>query len=322
MHIHILKAVAVLLACITIGSNFGKLHFVLDTLSHFRVQYAALFLLVGLLFSIFRQAAWLALSVIGMVANLASIVPWYLEKNEWLSADSGHSFKILASNVYLHSKNYESLAKLVDEEQPEILGLFEVDSNWIVALASLRNEYKFRFVYPQDDHQGIALFSKLPITESNVVWFGESATPAIVASIKAGNEVFELILAHPPPPMSAGLAATRNTQLQEIARYVRASDKAIVLAGDLNTTMWSPYYNEFVEASGLINARTGYGIGATWVTRSPFGIPIDHIMVSSPSRVGDFRVHKRIGSDHRPISAHIRIVPQNEGEMSGAALAH
>lgn len=319
MRVSILKAFIVLLTCITIGSHLGKLHFALDTLSHFKVQYAILFLVTGTFFGILRQPAWFALSLVGMATNLASIVPWYLEKNEWLAADSTHSIKILISNVYLRSKNYQRLSKLVEEEQPEILGLLEVDSKWLDALGSLRNDYKFRFEYPSDDHQGLALFSKLPISESDVVWFGESATPAIVARIVAGDADFELILAHPPPPMSPGLAANRNSQLQEMARHVRASAKTVVLAGDLNTTMWSPYYDEFVEESGLINARAGYGIGATWVSGSPFRIPIDHIMVTSPSRIGDFRIHEDIGSDHRPISTRIRINSRYSAELGGSS---
>lgn len=322
MTVYVLKALTVMLACITIGSYLGGLDFVLDILSHFKVQYAVLFLLFGAAFGFLKQPVWLAVSLVGMAANLASIVPWYVDKNAWLASDTGNSIKILVSNVSIRSTNYADLLKLVEEEQPQILGLLEVNDNWLAAIASLRNVYEYRFEYPTGNHQGLALFSMLPILESNVVWFGETASPAIVADVVAGGKAFELILAHPPPPLNAELATIRNLQLQKMAQHVRSSEKTVVLAGDLNTTMWSPFYTHFVEESGLINARAGYGVGATWALRSPFGIPIDHIMVSRPSRVGNFHVHDGIGSDHRPISAQVRIIRPGEGGMSNAALSH
>ena len=106
MQIHALKAFAVLLACITVGSNFGKLHFVLDTLSHFKVQYAVLFLISAGFFGFLKNQTWLVLSLVGFIANLVAIVPWYVAENEWLPADSDKSIKVLIFNVYLRNQNY------------------------------------------------------------------------------------------------------------------------------------------------------------------------------------------------------------------------
>jgi endonuclease/exonuclease/phosphatase (EEP) superfamily protein YafD len=184
----------------------------------------------------------------------------------------------------------------------------EVNAKWLENLQWIRGEYSYKFEAPQENYSGLALYSRLPFHDPKIVYFGASATPAIVATFAFG-EGFDLILAHPAPPMDSVRAGLRNLQLSEIADYIAASEKNVVLAGDLNTTMWSPYYADFANRSMLKNARTGYGIGATWPPIPVFGVPIDHILATSPVHVSGFKVHRSVGSDHLPISADILIPP-------------
>lgn len=71
--------------------------------------------------------------------------------------------------------------------------------------------------------------------------------------------------------------------------------------------MWSPYYRNFERESGLINARAGHGIGATWSPIHALGIPIDHTLATPPAQLQNFRVLEAIGSDHRPIAAELSL---------------
>lgn len=304
-----------MLMCVTIASNFGKLNFAFDLLAHFKVHYAALFVLFGIIFWVFWQPFWLALSLVGAIANLAAIGPWYLNHSSWQKADSTNAISVLISNVARGRGSVAELLKLTQLEQPDIVGLVEVPSQLLKDFISAQTEYKYKIEYPQDyNHEGLALFSKLPITESEIVRFGETTKPTIVAHIDTGDHSLEVILAHPVWPMGAEYSARRNLQLLEMAEYVRTRDGTVLIAGDLNITIWSPYYREFVERSGLADARTGFGIGATYpAAMAAFGIPIDHILITEPSRVGNFRVLNSIGSDHLPISAEVSLLPKNRG---------
>jgi endonuclease/exonuclease/phosphatase (EEP) superfamily protein YafD len=143
------------------------------------------------------------------------------------------------------------------------------------------------------------------------VYFGDAATPSIVATLESGPASFEFILAHLNPPLGRDMSARRNRQLRRIGQHIAVSDESVLLAGDLNTTVWSPYYKEFEQLSGMNNARAGHGIGATFPPLPLLGIGIDHILVTPPSSVGDFRVHEGIGSDHRPISARVSMAPRH-----------
>jgi endonuclease/exonuclease/phosphatase (EEP) superfamily protein YafD len=83
-----------------------------------------------------------------------------------------------------------------------------------------------------------------------------------------------------------------------------------MLMGDLNTTMWSPYFHELETQAGLRNARDGFGILPTWPQKGQwpmFRIPLDHCLVSPEIRVEAFRVGSNIGSDHLPIIVDVTI---------------
>lgn len=84
------------------------------------------------------------------------------------------------------------------------------------------------------------------------------------------------------------------------------------MVGDLNITMWSPYYKRFARQTGLRNARQGFGILPSWPTKETYSqispalslllaIPIDHCLISPEIKVLNIRTGPNVGSDHRPV---------------------
>ncbi len=67
--------------------------------------------------------------------------------------------------------------------------------------------------------------------------------------------------------------------------------------------MWNDGYRPLVETGGLQNARDGHGVGPTWPSILPIGVPIDHILATRDVALREFRVLRGVGSDHLPISA-------------------
>ena len=317
----IVKICTVVLALVTTASYAGEWHFVLDTLSNFRVHLAAAFLACAAILAVVRDGRWLTFACVGLAVNLIPVVPWYLTGTGNSGGHANDAVKVLLSNVYLRNTEYEKLEKLIDEEHPDVLGLVEVNSRWLERVPALHRDYAYMFEAPDDAYVGLAVYSKLALSGSRIVYFGKSATPAIVSTLHAPGGDVEFVLAHPMPPMSPSLAGRRNAQLREMARYLRATDKPVLLAADLNATMWNPNYRLFAARTGLKNARAGYGIGPTWPAVAVFGIPLDHIMATAPSQLSNFRVHHGIGSDHFAISAEFRLSGRDHAEKT-ANLAH
>ena len=88
----------------------------------------------------------------------------------------------------------------------------------------------------------------------------------------------------------------------------------MIVAGDFNTTPWSPYFRDLVAAAGLRNAAEGHGYVGTWPAWFwPALIPIDHVLLKGPLVATSVRRGPAIGSDHFPIIADVRLLLGPEG---------
>jgi endonuclease/exonuclease/phosphatase (EEP) superfamily protein YafD len=77
-----------------------------------------------------------------------------------------------------------------------------------------------------------------------------------------------------------------------------------ICIGDLNTSLWSPFYRDFAEQTKLVNVREGIGLLPSWPTFMYFDwlmIPIDHCLVSDGIRMIMAQLGEPIGSDHLPL---------------------
>ena len=111
-----------------------------------------------------------------------------------------------------------------------------------------------------------------------------------------------MMLVHPSVPIKQQSFIDRNQQLAAIGEYAAQVKNPLIVVGDFNTTMWSPFYKNMVKTGKLRNARSGFGILPTWPTFMPLVyIPIDHFLVSK--EIGILKIHtgRNIGSDHLPL---------------------
>ena len=156
------------------------------------------------------------------------------------------------------------------------------------------------------DAFGVAVYSKLPL--SDVEWFdlGDVGTPQVRATIEHDGRDIALYAIHLLPP--AGLDNTRDTwrQLDELAQRIEAESIPVMIVGDFNFTPRSAQAAR-LRALGLTEAHAqgGSGRGATWpstglVSLAP-GIRLDQVYLGEALACGRSRVLARNGSDHRPI---------------------
>jgi endonuclease/exonuclease/phosphatase (EEP) superfamily protein YafD len=250
---------------------------------------------------------WAAAAVLAAALALAPILPWYLPSGARAEQPGAAGVKLFFANVYFRNYQHKKLIRLIHDERPDVIGLVEVTSQWLRKLDALREDYPYRVAVPDEVFAGIAVFSRLPLSDARVLQLGDTHLPAIAATLATAQGPVALVVVHPSSPGTPEYFEQRNRQVRALAEYARAAARPLVVAGDLNMSMWNRHYRPLVEAGGLHNAREGQGVDATWPAGWPLGVPIDHILATDDVQLRNFRVLRAFGSDHRPITADVAI---------------
>lgn len=275
---------------------------VAELFTHFRVQLlAGQLALLGVLLG-FRQRG-IALAV----AVGAAVNAWYVQPVVWpepLAAGAtgarDDTLSVMTVNVSVRNDAPDTLLATLTRERPDVILVVELTQRWRSALERLADTYPYRKLAPESGPFGLGLLSRFPIERARLVELG--STRAVDARLDAPGGAFRMLGVHLMPPMSARLAAERNRQLERLAGLRADIDEPLVVLGDFNVSPYSPYYTDWVRATGLVDTIAGRGPSATWPTFLPvLGIPIDHCLVSPHFGVRGRRHLSEFGSDHYPV---------------------
>ena len=305
----LLNVVALLTCLVSVATFFDGVSRYFELFTHFKLVYFTMSLVCMVLFLAMRCHVQVFIMLFVAVIHFVSIAPWYYADENRIAAENQETIKVLHSNLLSSNQNYSLLAKLLDEESPTIVVLQEVNIRWLSQLATVLSSYKYTIEKPQRDNFGIAVFSRIPLDEANVISLGNLGVPSIEVTFSLQSESVKLIATHPVPPTSDIYYGARNEQLTRVAKHISLHTGPKLIIGDLNVSMWSSDYVKFEALSGLTNARKGWGVMPTWPTQLPFlMIPIDHILISEHFAVNHFKTGNDIGSDHLPLVIELSLV--------------
>jgi endonuclease/exonuclease/phosphatase (EEP) superfamily protein YafD len=277
----------------------GKVWWVFDLASHFRIQYAVALLAAAALFALARHWRSAVLSLLPGLAITgllgASLLPHP-------SAPEGDArFKIVSFNVHTANTKHHKVLDYLRAEDADFLFLMEVDAAWIAKLRPLAEKYPHRIELPREDNFGIAAYSKQPFTGPGAVEFEDAGIPMLDVTLRLFGADTRLLGVHTLPPVRRESSRLRNLQLSKVSDSLARTPA--LLFGDFNITPFSPWYREIFSRSGLRNAAVGHGYFPTW---APFGpmlsLPIDHVFVPPQLDVMAFRIGPACGSDHHPLA--------------------
>lgn len=304
-----LVAASAAVVLLTAGAALGRRPY-FELCTHFRIQYAVVGAAAALGLALSRRFATSLVPAACVVANLVYLAPFYAAATPVAAdASSGSRVRLMLSNVYLGNRDYESLVARVKEERPDVLVLEEVTAPWWRNLEELRRIYPYYNALPKQGGSGIAIFSRLPVRDTEVLVYDTSSMPGMFATLELDGRPFSVLALHPPTPTRPDKLVNRNLQFALAARRMRDTPGPRVLIGDLNCTPFSPYFQDLVRDSGLRDARDGMGLWPTWPMPlpAPLRIPIDHCLASDDVRVDAFRAGGRTGSDHRPLVVDVTV---------------
>lgn len=307
------KLLRVGLLVIVVGSliaYFAEWHKVFDLAAQLRLQFL-IGAMVGLAFTLSkRQGRWSAIALLGVALNFWPIVSWYVPKSR--VASSQRRLKLVQYNVQYPDKGYQDVIDFLREEQPDIVALQEITPAWAKGLAPLSAQFENVRIEPEGWGNGIAVYSRIKFDQSETLDFGSDHRPNLLVKFTWEGRQISLLTTHPPNPFGENRFEGRNEQLMATAQLMNSLPAPKILIGDLNITMWSPYYQKLVADTQLVNTREGYGLLPTWHAQILFPflmIPIDHCLVSQDIAVAAIRTGKTLGSDHLPLIIELVIPP-------------
>lgn len=304
------KAAFLYIPILTLMAFFGDVYWLLELTTHFRLQYFVLSVFFSLLFAVMKLWRWAGVALICLVINSFSVVPWYLPSKSVQADSGGQKLRLLLSNVLWDNQNRSAVMETARREQPDVAFFQEVTFPWAKELEALRAEFPHYRLAPAEEAGGVAVFSRIPAVKAEVAPLADFNGPALLVQLNIGNQLVSIVSVHTPPPGGKQNFDHRTEIFNQTADYLNSLPEPKILIGDLNTTMWSPYYKRFVEKIGLRNVREGFGILPSWPTfLPPMGIPIDQCLISPEIHVASVRTGNRVGSDHLPLIVDL-VIPQ------------
>ena len=238
------------------------------------------------------------------VLLLALPLPWLTASAPAPAGDpQAQVFAVASANVHLDSRNTQALATWLAQEKPDVVVLLEVSPAYAQGLRALR-DYPFQHIVAQDSPFGIAVLSRHPLLQIEVIEDAQGIAH-IEAQLQWHGHPVGIIALHPMPPLSPQYHRVRNAKLAALAKQAAASGIPTVLAGDLNATPWSSAFSGLAQ----LGLRRASGLAATWpaVLQGVLGLPIDHVLVTPHWAVVARQVGPQLGSDHLPVL--VRLVP-------------
>ena len=225
-----------------------------------------------------------------------------VEVKSAISGDRRRMIRVMTANVLTPNRNAKALIELVRENAPDILATLESDAWWQDKLDALEPDYPYTIKCPLENLYGMHVYSRLPLTDSQIDYLVESDIPSMhtLVRLPSGQRIRAHFL-HPAPPSPTENEASseRDAELIVVAGSVAETGAPIIVTGDLNDVAWSETTRLFRKISGLLDPRVGRGMFNTfhadyWFMRWP----LDHLFHSDHFTLSGIRRLRGFGSDH------------------------
>jgi endonuclease/exonuclease/phosphatase family metal-dependent hydrolase len=237
---------------------------------------------------------------------------------------SEESFTLLTYNTrgfnargYYEPKNAgEQIVSFVEGQDPDIICFQEFNRTFLPPF----KKYKYRAITPvASGNSPLAIFTNLPILNSDIILFPKSANSAFFADILKGQDTLRVYNVHLQSyqiPSREFLivnngqdflkrlnsVALKHRQQAELVRdHIRNSPYPVVLCGDLNATPFSRPYRILSKGMDDSFKKKGREWGATYYLNQMLPYRIDVVMVSRGIKVQKHQNFDIRYSDHLPV---------------------
>ena len=296
----------------TIVGLFARSHWLADIVTNLRMQQVIGLVGIAVVLTIGRKWKWLLCTGVLLCIHGS----WFSGalvrgiSNNPQQSQNQPELVVMTANVLTSNRQYDAILAQIESADADVFAILELGTPLHERLEKeLATSYPHRVTIPQDlGNFGIGLYSRHPLSDIDRFATNIQSIESIAATVKRGSNSYRIIATHPLPPMGEEKFRSRNEHLQILADRVSKlhssnPDLSAIVMGDLNLTPWSPFFAHFESQSGLTLAATNNDIVPTWYTKPmfPFGLVLDHVLISDDLRCLHREIGPDIGSDHRAV---------------------
>lgn len=309
----VLQAILILaaggLVLVTVFALAARFWWAFDLFSHFRLQY----LILAVLFCLLALA--LRAHVVAAVLVAVALVHGWAIKDLWLGGTpvpaAALPLRVASVNVLDSNPTPGKVAAFARASDADLLIVVDAQSaRWRDTLAAIGGLYPHRAPATWANGAPVILFSRLPILQHEVIRPADGRRPYLLTEVAVGRQPVTVAGVHPtsPSPTEPDDSHARNGQLDQIGETVEDEPRPVIVAGDFNTSPWSPHFHDLLAETGLRHAAAGHGWIATWPSWFwPARVPIDHILIRGSVAAAAVKRGPFVGSDHYPVLAELRL---------------
>ena len=180
--------VVMLVSCIgaTGAAYAGKWHWLLELFSHFRLQYIATLVVLGVFYAWQKRFLGLGIAVLGGALNVIPIASLLASNVDSPLSANAEPWVLVSANLNSGNNNVTAVLDHLAAEQADLVVLQEYTSRWAADLVQLQSQYPHHFGLPRKDQFGLALYSRWPLLSAKAIPLGDSSA-AIVAEVATTN---------------------------------------------------------------------------------------------------------------------------------------
>ena len=305
-------------------SRLNPTIYLIDIISQFGFQILFAGILLFFIFLFFRKILLSLTCILICFLLLVDILLSCNHCNAFLKDkfQNHNKIRLMTFNTGLIN-NFKNIHEQILLERPEIIQLQELSPKVQSELKSLKSLFPYNtgLDKPLGPFSSIVL-SKYPLKNTKVIGDYTVLTKVILPDTE-----LNIIGLHLPTPLNRFFLnlyadfyfstnnATRPTplprvnldfilkQMNHIKNLVNKNNKNIILMGDLNMTITSKRFTNFLHDTNLYTYVSYKHPTFTWPTLVPYylGIQIDHVLFSKNFKVIEKKTGNHVGSDHRPL---------------------
>jgi endonuclease/exonuclease/phosphatase (EEP) superfamily protein YafD len=286
----------------------GRVAWPFDLFAHFRVQYAALFVLLGVLLLILRGWVFALVAFAGLGVSVVPLLAYLPDEpvRTATAAVDDPVFRLLSFNVWFRNPDMATTAAYIEQSRADAVVLLELTPSQAETLRPLLPSYPHYYIEPS--RMGAAVFTRWPVLAAESLQLAKEGAIAARVQVDWRGSPVTVLGVHLNWPLGPRNSKFRNEELAGVVAFSKAQREPLIVAGDFNLTPWSEYFGDALEESGLHDSARGFGLARSWPAQfALLGIRIDHCLLSRHWNSVRVETGPWLGSDHLPVVADLAL---------------